>query len=348
MRIFKLYFNLIILKFIIFASCSKDPCLSLFKDEKVIQSEIINFKDKFPLANPFLLTKIDSFIILADVYDKKLFTIINLYDKNIYRFGRIGHGPGEFLIGSFVCGFNEKKDIYFYNPSFRKLYKANINNIIKYTNYNPIEILSFNKQNISKLDLINDSLFIVQGKFGNYRLVLLNNKGKILDSTLQYPEYKKTINPIFYELAFQGKVSVNSKSLKFVHITYKSSNIGFYKIINNKIVVIKEIFLKNPSMKLINLSGNIMTCLPDKNCIHGYLDVYTSNNFVYAIYNNKKVSEENNLLSSNVLVFDWDGKPIKILKLDKKVSFICASDDDSFIYAISYENEKINLLSYRL
>ena len=339
--------KLIIFILFILTACTGDKdLLSLFENEKKIKSEIIELSDNDIIAKPFLLTFLDSFITLSDVYGDKLFTAIDLSKKNAFRFGKIGHGPGEFLIGTFCSRYNSTRDLYLFNSPAKKLYKTSIDSFIRNPDYNPRKHLTFNAPEIVKLNMFSDSLFIAQGRFGEYRLALYNNKGEILNAILKYPQYKESNNQYYYSLVYQGKLSIKPDDLKFVHITYKSSNIGFYEIKDEKIHVIKEIFLQNPIMQLTPV-GNMYACIPDKDCIYGYLDVYTTKKFIYALYSDDKVND-NEASSSNILVFDWNGQPIKILKLDNKVTFICASDNDSFIYAISHNDEKIFILSYKL
>ncbi len=51
-------------------------------------------------------------------------------------------------------------------------------------------------------------------------------------------------------------------------------------------------------------------------------------------------------LANKIIVFDWDGNPIKILNLDTEVSNITIDENDRVIYA--YSNEMEQLIKFKL
>lgn len=61
-------------------------------------------------------------------------------------------------------------------------------------------------------------------------------------------------------------------------------------------------------------------------------------NYIYLMYSGKKQGEPNFNLSNCIYVYNWDGKPIKTLKLDRYVSAIGVSADNSELYAIDPES----------
>jgi hypothetical protein len=337
---------------IVFLSCSKsnkNPC-QLFNKKEKLQSKVVNVdhNDKFILGEPFLLVNIDSTILTTDIQNKKYFTGINLRNKNTFRFGEVGHGPGEFLPGTFFTRSNERRKFYIYNSTAKRLYKTSIDSFIKYKNYKPSNYIKINSK-IRKIGVFNDSLYLAQGNFKNYRLALFNKKGELLSKILKYPNYNSSKNKIYYSLAYQGKTSIKPNNSKFVHITFNSSNIGFYHIKDNELHIIRKIFLQDPNMKLINVGkGDAYGCIPNTNCITGYIDVYATKKYIYALYSNKKFSNNKRKESSKILVFDWNGMPIKILRLDKEVRYICVSSNDKFLNAIYRNDERVQILSYEL
>ena len=69
----------------------------------------------------------------------------------------------------------------------------------------------------------------------------------------------------------------------------------------------------------------------------GYIDVYTTEQYVYALYSGKTIKDATSgaFESNQVLVFDWSGNPVTKYALDIFVTEICISPDDAVLYAIS-------------
>ena len=233
----------------------------------------------------------------------------------------------------------------FFNSQTKNYYKSSIDSFLKNPDFRPAKSILFNSE-IKKLNAFNDSVFVAEGSFGNCRLALYNEKGLLLNTILKYPEIDQANTKEYLRLAYQGKFSLKPNDMKFAYMTYNSSNIGFYKIEGKEIHLIKEIFLQNP-LKELTSSGDLKACVPLKDCKVGYSDIFSTQKFLYALYSDEKVLN-NKSKSSDILVYDWNGNPIKILKLDKKVSFICVSENDSILYAISNDGREVNILSFKL
>ena len=70
----------------------------------------------------------------------------------------------------------------------------------------------------------------------------------------------------------------------------------------------------------------------------GYQNTDVTENYIYALYSGKPLSEEPFHLGSVILVFDWSGTPVIQLHTDRELSDISAVPDDTGIYGIT-ENE---------
>ncbi len=63
--------------------------------------------------------------------------------------------------------------------------------------------------------------------------------------------------------------------------------------------------------------------------------------YIYLMYSGKKENEANFNLSNCLYVYDWNGKPVKELKLDRYVSGIAISSNNKEIYGIDVTGNKI-------
>jgi hypothetical protein len=66
-----------------------------------------------------------------------------------------------------------------------------------------------------------------------------------------------------------------------------------------------------------------------------FINGFVTNRYIYLLYSGG-FNVESNLDQSNVLhVFDWNGNPIKKIRLTQKISAFTISSNDSVIYAFN-------------
>jgi hypothetical protein len=79
---------------------------------------------------------------------------------------------------------------------------------------------------------------------------------------------------------------------------------------------------------------------------YGCLSTSVSDEFIYILFSGKTM-KENAMYSKTVLVYDWEGNPIKVLELDQELNLISVSQNDD--YLVGYADDgQANLYKYRL
>lgn len=132
-------------------------------------------------------------------------------------------------------------------------------------------------------------------------------------------------------LSNQGNLVMNPEKHTFAGSINFSSNIDFFEIVNNKIELIKSLRLGDPINKPVNEEGIYYVDLTE-NTQTGYIDLSATSKYVYALYSDKKMYE-NNRKSDTVLVFDWDGNPIKKYSLDTDAYYIAVDSTQQSLFA---------------
>jgi hypothetical protein len=79
---------------------------------------------------------------------------------------------------------------------------------------------------------------------------------------------------------------------------------------------------------------------------YGCLSTSVSDNFIYILFSGKTM-KENALYSNTVLVYDWEGNPIKVLELDQQLNLISVSQNDEYLVG-SVDDGQANLYKYKL
>ena len=287
----KIRIVLISLISICFFSCQEErkSALDLFKDktEELLLSKSAYF-EKDSLVNPYLLLKIDTFIIVHDVYDLKHFTVFNSNTgKFITRFGNIGVGPGELLVGNILGIYN--KNLFSVDHPRRYVIKYDLNAIV---NNNA----SYVAETVAKFDLvpefdfsrivqINDSCFVGGGVYkSKYQNICLNKKGEVIDYGIEIFNSQEPINEIYKFLSNQGTLVNHPNDSKFVYSVSNSSNIDFFEVRNEKLGLIKSLRLNNPKFKNKDLGNETYSIDRENSSILGYLDISATTDFVYTLY----------------------------------------------------------------
>ena len=72
-----------------------------------------------------------------------------------------------------------------------------------------------------------------------------------------------------------------------------------------------------------------------------FTNVVGTDKFIYALYSGENRSNPNSIYGKIVYVYDWDGKPIKKINLDRYVSSLAVSNDDKTLYAFDVVSKYI-------
>lgn len=66
--------------------------------------------------------------------------------------------------------------------------------------------------------------------------------------------------------------------------------------------------------------------------VWGYINICATRNYVYALYTEKAIGESGRR-SSTVLMYDWQGEPVKRYSLDAEVYAIAVDSEDRRLFA---------------
>ena len=202
---------------------------------------------------------------------------------------------------------------------------------------------------ISKLIAIDDTTFLCAGTYkSRYQYLLFNKNDSVLDYGVDvYNAADSAFQTYTRYLSNQGNLVMNPEKHTFAGSINFSSNIDFFEIVNNKIELIKSLRLGDPINKPVNEEGIYYVDLTE-NTQTGYIDLSATSKYVYALYSDKEMYE-NNRKSDTVLVFDWDGNPIKKYSLDTDAYYIAVgSTQQSLFAAVKNSSSGWKIICYAL
>jgi hypothetical protein len=314
-------------------------------------SEVSYNIDSEELARVEAIQCNDSSLIVHDYHSGEIFSLFNLETAQYCgRFGQTGQGPGELLPGCVGVLFNDIFCVSF-RPANGFIAKYNVD-VLRLDIHSKYSLLS--KYNIpnsffSQICMVSDSVFLGAGVYNSvFQYTLFDNRNHVLNYAVEiYNARYFDFDDSNKYLSNQGRLKKHPGKNQFVYSLKNSANIDFFEVTDeNKINAIKCLRQKNPVYKPFR-QGESSMVIPDRDCIIGYIDVAACDSFVYALYTDKKVTGQ--YCSDVVLVYDWEGNPVKKYKLNREAYYIAVSETHNRLYAaIRNGDGGWNITSYKL
>jgi hypothetical protein len=161
--------------------------------------------------------------------------------------------------------------------------------------------------------------------FGDYRV---HNKYRHLDNFTRSLIY------------ISSKISVKPDMTRFVAINFNNGVIDINGIGRDSIINLKQLdfHYQDIVVRGSREDPHVSTRRSNKN---GFFDVATSDEHIYAIYSGKSFDEAGLSLDhcEYLMVFDWDGNPVRCYKPNVPLYAICYNKQDNAVYGIHIGNE---------
>jgi TolB-like 6-blade propeller-like len=278
-------------------------------------------------------------LILHDYFDESyLYKLVDLNAQKIhFKFGKKGEGPGESnlpsdlqTIDKYSLGYLNRKSKAF------KYIDVSKNFDFKDDKVENSEV-TLDDRYFKVLKLKNH--FVGTGFF-NKRFALSNAKGQLISINEDYPFEDLLLeknNSQVLSMAYQGDFEFASEE-KIAFVIYSSPNIDFIKIIDNKLLVTKSYHLRPPQFTGSQQKNETSAALNLENKF-GFISSASNEKYVYVLYSGKTLSKDkyNAFNGSDIIVFDWNGKPIKYFKLNRNISCIGVNDLGTVLYGFADE-----------
>ncbi len=290
------------------------------------------------LIDPRSIQVFDSVAICYDNFGITGYSAINLNSGMLLRrFAYAGSSETEFDINSLklnkVAHQQKAFTLLQMNPPSRLTFN-NVDSIIQREDYKPSYYHQFVKEiNFSNAILLNDS--IILGKQGYSRddtnlYGLLNINTDKLYTGIKLPIIKGEDNSKYYNSTYYpwtsamlgGEMALRPGSNNEVaFFSSKGSFIQIFRVLNeSSMSVVFEKLYSLPTFKIVALDVNTFRPSLLSNCYNGFNSIAVTHDKIYALYNGKPStsSNERDLLTSIILVYDWSGKPLEKINLTQQ------------------------------
>ncbi len=330
-----------------FVSCSdhKDKVLTAFKDEiKVSPNRVISLED-YDVLKPLDVLRVSNDYLIRDDKAYNLFAKVNFQTNTITKGIDKGNGPDEV---NFITSVEQFKDkILIYDTSKKMISAIDTNNDSILTLKKEKTLNTQNR--ISMINYINNGL-IGSGIFKDFWIGCFDEYAEILKSSIAFPVFEETnrLTDVQKSVLFINTLTaVHPHKNKFVAATMKCGVLSFCEIGREDIIrEYKQIKYYPPQFSVVDDYGNIAY---DKQYNVAFCDIDCSDEYVYVLYSGRSF-ETHGLLNhhcEHLLVYNWNGTPIKHYKLEIPMFSMRYDNETKLIYGIGYNPEGV-FLEYKL
>lgn len=310
----------------ILLSCSEPSILSQFPASQNMQKPILVGIQSDSIQDPYMLECINGKLYFANLRSKKILSEFDLSLGN-HRGGFLnrGNSPNDFQFLTNMYRFDNSLTLWDSSSSTLSFIDPSNHSIERKIKISP------NASLLSPFQVmpISDRRLIATGILSKGRVALLDEIGKELFVFGTYPkedkgrEYTHTENAF----AYQSHAAYQSKKNRLVLGAYWGESIVFYDLSdNNNPKQIKEYIYSYP--KYTDNSDNSQSSVKfKKGNISGFIDIKASSKYCVCLYSGEPYYAGEEYGGDKILMFDWEGNPVKYIKLDKKYSNLAVSEE---------------------
>lgn len=301
------------------------------------------------IRNPYLMEYTKDKLFLCDINQPTFITVFDWKTgKFLGDFATKGLGPNEVL---FLTTLNAlDSNLYFWDANKKEFVSVSSQN---YQRNNTIKIENDTSSviNAFKVLPLEPQMYAATGLVKDKRIALLNNEGKVITTFGDYPKEDK--NKVYSDIengfAYQSIIAYQRKKHILAIGSRNGESIAFYDLTNLRSpLLVKEYVYSYPSYKDIS-AGNSqsVTFLPDN--IIGMVDMKSIDKYCICLFSGKtRKKDETYEGGKYIFIFDWDGNPVKSIKLGQRYTNIAVNKSNKELILLGNDPESLDFNVYTM
>jgi len=290
----------------------------------------------------------DSFLIIEETNAQNLIKIIDLKDGSVQELITQGRGPGEMLVPWGISLFGE--DLYAFCAQLKRVIILTPDRNRK---FEIIKELSIQETQTDRFYPLNTNLYICLD--GNYdsdkRLIYLDNEGRIISKTGDFPEFVNPTEAIANNEIFSSSIAGRPDGEKFVLACRKTDIIEIYntrkgleKRLHGPIGIELTIHAQKvgPGF-MIRTDPHYSTF---RETIAGEDEFWVG--FLGYKFEKGKQPPSAGAYHKIIYCFDWNGNPLRRILFRFPVISFDVDWDNKVLYTITWEREDPEIIYYPL
>ncbi len=332
------------LSLMLLASCTQDDensIMKLFADKtEPARPERFLALETDSVRAPYLMACLKDELLLADI---NLNTFVSAFDKESgkwlwYDLTR-GNSPDEYLHIVNMRVVNDKLFLWDAGQSAASILtpKDNSLGVEKRINVQSDSCLIAAFQ----LTPIDEGHFIASGIIKGHRLVVLDDSGKVRTAFGNYPFGDAQTETADTEMAFvnQGEAVYQQAKRRFAISNLMGEAISFYDLTDMQYPrLVKEYHYIAPKYRKTG-DGSIAY---EKDSPYGFIALASTPDYCIALFNGAAPESAQDYGGNKVLLFDWDGNPVKAYLLDECYTYLTADEETSRLFLLGTDAETLD------
>jgi hypothetical protein len=330
----------------------------------VLHGESIKLQSDSILYKPYNFQVFDTLGVFNDNIGPSGLVVISLKNGTLVkRFAFSGDKPSEFDLNgiSFNSVANSKTALTVSQSNQPgKIILYNWSDLLSKPIYKPEPLYYIKSYGYRNSFLLNDSILFGQftySKFDDKMFGFTNIKSNKLITGLDVPRISDASqsyyydDPMYYKL-MKGMLDMRVKHRpgskhEFAAFSHLGAVIQIFESDENyKFKVKYEKAYYIPSFS-VESAPNYLRPKMSPGRKYGFNDIAVTKDEIYTLFNGPELTKPNTF-SDDILVYDWNGKPLRRFKLDRKCRNIALDESNpNFLYAL-YGEEDVQIVRYKL
>lgn len=313
-----------------------------FKEIRTLRAEKVDV-DSF-LLRPIQIQVYDSVMLLMNSRADKMVHVFNLNNnKMISGHVSVGQGPDEMLIPRFSVVDSSR--IVLSDLMSSTVQEYNMKDFIQTVEPVVKQRIKLSERAFGETRLVKDG-YVAPARNGSFLMYKFDAKGIMVDSIGNYPT--ADWNPTEMEKIEMFTFSIATNSTNRIAAFYNWADIiDFYD--NNGSLIKRVHGVANFISKYKEEHrGEVAVAMGVKGKTRdAYFSPQPVGDEVWVLFSGKSQNEDNySILANTIYVYDWDGNPVRIFKLDQGVFSFSVDPRHRIIYGIS-DVPEFHILSYK-
>lgn len=269
------------------------------------------------IRNPYMMEYVCHRLYFADLYQD---TFIRTFDwdsgKYLMDFAKKGMGPDEFLYFTVMTAFENK--LYLWDTNKGTIFKADFRDEKKEPVFTGVKIPSDSLLLAAfKVLPIKNGKYVATGLIKGKRLAVIDSEGQVVTTFGDYPKEHagQTYTDIENGFAYQGFMAYSPEKESLAVGSMNGESISFYDMHDIQTPrLIKEYICSFPQYDNDSSSEAWSVVFRPDN-VNGFIELKSSSDYCIGLFSGVSRTEEETYGGNMILLFDWEGNPIKIIKL---------------------------------
>ncbi|MDR2909861.1 MAG: TolB-like 6-bladed beta-propeller domain-containing protein [Bacteroidales bacterium] len=337
----------------IFWACNNNKNISIvdsFTTKQALTHKVFEVQNGAnELLNPYSIAVSGNTMTTHNFRTPNIFTTIDIATGRIIKhWGTMGQGPNEFLGRIDMYNNYLGTGLNIWDDYTRKLYFFSNSNLEHDSIYFQNIAINIKDDELNIYDSViqlDTFVFFASGGNNDKLFTLFDTKNNETKGLGDFPPEDKTeikdLPPLFKKMAYNGRVRYNSSLKKLVYVSIASEMFEIYNFDGSGVELSKGNYSTIPEYKeVVRENGNrrgVVTAIINGRGNNMAVTVSDENIFIlYQDYERLGMESEMDykLYADIVLVFDWNGEPVKIYELDSYVSSITYDKTRNRLWAV--------------